>query len=125
MTDIEHSHVFPRTHEDRAAVQASRLEGEVIQDYLGDMMNYKSFMDESSKAQELMDQMVEKDRAEVFSSWQEVVDRFGPGARLTKAGCLVKTKEDGAVKARLIFDGRRSGVNGVIVCRERVNLPSI
>ena len=125
MTHIEHSNVFPQTHEDTAAVEASRLEGEVLQDYMEDIVNYKSFLDESSKAQELLDHMVEKDRAEVFTTWQEVVERFGQGARLTKAGCLVKTKEDGAVKARLIFDGRRSGVNGLIVCRERVNLPRI
>ena len=49
---------------------------------------------------------------------------FGPSARLTKAGCA-KQREDGSVKARLIFDGRRSGINGMIVRRERVNLPRI
>lgn len=46
-------------------------------------------------------------------------------ARLTKIGCIVKEKEDGSVKSRLIFDGRRSGVNGLIVCREHVTSPRI
>ena len=104
MTNIEHSRVFPQTHEDTAAVEASRLEGEVLQDYMGDCENYRSFMEESTWAQGLLDQMVEKGRAEVFHhSWRSVVDQFGDGSWLTKVGCLVKTKEDGAVKARLIL----------------------
>ena len=40
VTEIEHSGVVPRTFEDTASVEASRLEGVVLQDELGDHCNY-------------------------------------------------------------------------------------
>ena len=40
-------------------------------------------------------------------------------------GCIVKVKEDMTEKVRLVFDGRKPGVNGKIHCRERVTLPRI
>ena len=121
--EIAYTGVFPRTHEDTASVEASRLGGSVLEDHWGDMENYVSFQQEAERAQDLLDQMVEKGRAEIRFSWREVARDFGPSARLTKAGCITKQREDGSVKARLIFDGRRSGINGMIVCRGRVNLP--
>ena len=124
-TDIEHTGVFPRTYEDTSSVEASRLEGVVLQDELGEHSNYKSFNEAGEKAQALLDQMVVDGRAEVVHTWQEVVDRMGQEARLTKMGCIIKVKEDNTEKVRLVFDGRKSGVNGEIHCRERVTLPRI
>ena len=123
--DIDYTKVFPKTDGDTAAVTASRIEGVVLEDHMGDLENYKSFKDSSDKAQLLLDEMVDKGRATVLHTWEEVCNTFGPEAQLTKVGCLVKLKEDGAVKSRLIFDGRRSGVNGRITCRERVTLPRV
>lgn len=124
-SEIEHTGVFPQTFEDTASVEASRLEGTVLHDELGEHSNYKSFTDAGEKAQVLLDQMVDDGRAEVAYSWQEVTEQLGEDARLTKMGCIVKTKEDLTEKVRLVFDGRKSGVNGEIHCRERVTLPRI
>ena len=110
---------------DTAAVEASRVEGIVLEDRIGDLTNYRSFVQEVDKAQPLLDEMLDKGRAQLCRSWEEVVAEVGDKARLTKVGCLVKEKEDGTVKSRLIFDGRRSGVNGLISCRERVTLPRV
>ena len=125
VTEIEHSGVVPRTFEDTASVEASRLEGVVLHDELGDHCNYSSFSEAGPKAQVLLEQMVDEGRAEVVHTWEEVVSRLGPRARLTKMGCMVKIKEDMTEKVRLVFDGRKSGVNGEIHCRERVTLPRI
>ena len=97
----------------------------VLEDRTGDLENYRSFKESSDKAQPLLHEMVEKGRAVVMHAWEEVCNTFGSDAQLTKIGCLVKQKEDGSCKSRLIFDGRRSGVNGRITCRERVTLPRI
>ena len=124
-SEIKQVGVFPSTMEDTAAVEASRVEGIVLEDHLGELTNYRSFVQEVDKAQPLLDEMLDKGRAQLCHSWEEVQTEVGRAARLTKVGCIVKTKEDGTVKSRLIFDGRRSGVNGMIKCRERVTLPRI
>ena len=124
-SDIQYVGVFPSTMGDTAAVEASRVEGIVLEDRIGDLTIYRSFVQEVDKAQPLLDEMLDKGRAQLCRSWEEVVAEVGDKARLTKVGCLVKEKEDGTVKSRLIFDGRRSGVNGLISCRERVTLPRV
>ena len=82
-THIAYTGVFPKTAEDTASVEASRLEGVVLRDELGQQSNYKSFNDAGQKAQDLLDQMVKDGRAEMANSWHEVVDKLGPQARLT------------------------------------------
>ena len=59
------------------------------------------------------------------TSWQEVVAYTGPGASLTKLGCIQKARPDGSTKTRLVVDCRRSGVNGLMVIRQRVVLPRV
>ena len=107
-SDIQYVGVFPSTMGDTAAVEASRVEGIVLEDRIGDLTNYRSFVQEVDKAQPLLDEMLDKGRAQLCRSWEEVVAEVGDKARLTKVGCLVKEKEDGTVKSRLIFDGRPS-----------------
>lgn len=123
--DIDYTGVFPKTEEDTGAVEASRLHGELMHDEKEDAMNYASFTKAGDKAQGLLDQMVSQGRARMVHSWHDVVQQVGPRAQLTKMGCIIKVKEDMSEKVRLIFDGRRSGVNGQIHCRERVTLPRI
>ena len=96
-----------------------------MQDEAEDCVNYGSSVEAGEKAQRLLDEMVEKKRATLAHSWKEVVDLTGSHAQITKMGCIVKQKDDGTEKVRLIFDGRRSGINGLIQCRERVTLPKV
>ncbi|CAJ1365705.1 unnamed protein product [Effrenium voratum] len=123
--EITASGAFPLTEEDTAAVEASRLEGRMMDDMDGAHGNYVSFTEAGEKAQNILDDMVALQRAEEFCSWSEVVKSFGEEARLTKMACIVKQKPSGGEKVRLVVDTRRSGVNGMMKVRERVVLPRI
>ena len=122
---IENTGIFPSAEEDSAAVEASRMEGWLQGDADGSATNYSSYAEAGEPAEELLTQMVEADRTEVFQSWQEVQQRVGSEAKLTRLACITKTKENGEVKYRLVVDCRRSGVNGLSSVRERVILPKM
>ena len=123
--DIDHTGVFPYVAEDTAAVEASRTGGVFMQDLDGSHVNYKSFSEAGEKAQAQLDKLLDQGRAKLYHSWEEVMKDLGHKAQLTKVACLVKTKEDGSEKVRLIIDSRRSGTNGRMTIRERVVLPRI
>ena len=122
---IENTGIFPETEADSAAVEASRLEGWLQGDADGLSTNYSSFAEAGQPAEELLDQMVTAGRTEVYETWEEVQKTFGPEAKLTKLACIVKQKENGELKHRLVVDCRRSGVNGLSSVRERVILPKM
>ena len=123
---IEHTSVFPATDDVSASIKASQTIGILLEDWSGDAMNYSSIYDAGSRAraQAELDRMVETGRADRASSWQEVVALVGPEAKLTQLACVEKVK-DGKLKARLIVDVRRSGVNGRMNLLERICLPRI
>ena len=122
---IENTGVFPATQTVSAAIEESRIHGMLATDVDGTATNYSSFQESVAQAQELMDQLVQTGRADKFETWQEVVETFGEQAKLTRLACLVKTKETGETKYRLVVDSRRSGVNGLMTVKERVILPKI
>ena len=122
---IEPSGAFPLVDSDTAAIEASRTEGVIMNDELGTHTNYVSFNEASEKGQAILDEMVQQGRAVCYYSWADVVARLGDAARLTKLGCLVKQRDDGSEKVRIIVDSRRSGVNGLMTIRERVVLPRV
>lgn len=103
--DIHNSGIFPATDEVSAAIEASRVQGRLIEDSDGSD--------------------VREGRSEVFETWEAVKSRFGQEAKLTKLACIVKVKESGETKYRLVVDSRRSGVNGLMTVKERVILPKI
>ena len=121
---ITNTGIFPATDADSGAVEASRLEGQLLVDTDGSAVNYRSFEEAGGNAQDLLDQMVAAGRSEVFDTWDQVVEAVG-AARLTKMACIVKAKETGELKYRLVVDSRRSGVNGLMEVRERVILPRV
>ena len=123
--DITPSGAFPLVDGDTAAVEASRAEGVMMQDDVGDHANYVSFNEAAEKGQAILDEMVELGRAVCYYSWNNVVQQLGSAVRLTKLGCIVKLRSDGTEKVRIIVDSRRSGVNGMMKIRERVVLPRI
>ena len=124
-SEIDYTGIFPYVAEDTAAVEASRAEGVFMQDLDGGHANYKSFSEAGEKAQSQLDKLLEQQRAKLYHSWADVVADLGADAQLTKVACLIKTKEDGTEKVRLIIDSRRSGTNGKMTIRERVVLPRI
>ena len=122
---VENTGIFPATQTVSAAIEESRIHGLLATDVDGTATNYSSFQESMVHAQDLMDQLVQTGRADKFETWQEVVDTFGEQAKLTRLACLVKTKETGEIKYRLVVDSRRSGVNGLMDVKERVILPKI
>ena len=47
---IQHTNIFPKTQTDSAAVEASRLEGHLVGDEEGSIINYKSFLEAGEKS---------------------------------------------------------------------------
>eukprot|EP00439_Symbiodinium_sp_Y106_P080976 s652_g19.t2 len=58
----------------------------------------------------------------VKMSLEEAVRRYGAGA-VSKLGLILKTKDDGTLKRRIIIDLRRSGGNSKSALPERLTLP--
>ena len=85
----------------------------------GTIVNYTSFEEAGEKAQELLDKLNQAGRSEVFDSWEAVCQAVGSDAKVTRLACIVKIKENGETKYRLVVDSRRSGVNGLMTVRER------
>ena len=87
--------------------------------------NYRSADDDSATATTLLERMVDQGWAEAHSHWDEVTRSLGDGVVLNKLALLSKTKSDGTVKHRLVWDLRRSGVNLAVKQGERVVLPRL
>ena len=123
--EIKNNGIFPATGVDSAAVEASRRDGLLQDDIDGAMTNYSSFEEAGEPAEELLRQMELANRADVVETWQQVEELTGGGAKLTRLACIVKLKENGEYKYRLVVDCRRSGVNGQSKVHERVILPKM
>ena len=65
------------------------------------------------KAQELLGKLHAEGRSDVLDSWEEVCPMVGKSAKLTRMACVVKQKDSGEIKYRLVIDSCRSGVNGL------------
>ena len=121
---IVNNGIFPETDSVSASIKASQALGILLEDWDGSAKNYKSFKEAGAKGQAELDRLVECGRATKVTSWSEVVQQVGEGAKLTKLACIIKQKE-GAEKVRLVVDMRRSGINGLMMLRERVILPRV
>ena len=69
--------------------------------------------------------MVEQDWADSYSQWDDVTQALGEGVVLNKLALVSKTKSDGSVKHRLVWDLRRSGANLAVKQGERIVLPRL
>ena len=98
---IVNNGIFPETDSVSASIKASQALGILLEDWDGSAKNYKSY-------------------EEVGANGQAELDRL----KLTKLACIIKQKKS-AEKVRLVVDMRRSGVNGLMMLRERVILPRV
>lgn len=87
--------------------------------------NYRSADEDTTTATSLLERMVDQDRAESYSEWDDVTRALGEGVVLNKLALLFKTKSDGSVKHRLAWDLRRGGVHLAVKQGERVVLPRL
>ena len=87
--------------------------------------NYVSFYVEDGKlARDEVNRIACRGFVETFGTWDEVLLRW-PNAVASKVALVVKTRDDGSTKVRMIIDLRRSGGNGGVVLPERVVLPRL
>ena len=86
--------------------------------------NYKSFEEARQYAQPELERIIKEGYATRLGKWRKVLGKFGKVA-VSKLACIIKVKKEGSVKARLVIDLRRSGVNHCAVVRERVVLPRL
>ena len=87
--------------------------------------NYKSFHDAGEHAQSEVERIVNSGFAQEFNNWKEATAELGTDTVVNRLGCVVKTKANGDIKARLVTDLRRSGGNGRCKIRERIVLPRV
>jgi len=88
--------------------------------------NYRSAEDEPELTCSLLDDMVDKQWADKFSTWPQVERALGTEEIVMNRLALIsKMKPDGSMKHRLVWDLRRSGVNLAILQGERVVLPRL
>ena len=87
--------------------------------------NYRSADEDTPTATSLLERTVDQDWADSYPQRDEVTRALGEGVVLNKLALLSKTKGDGSVKHRLVWDLRRSGVNLAVKQGERVVLPRL
>ena len=87
-----------------------------------DIGNYVSVREQEEDAKIEIDRLI--DRGYAVKARKGEVERAGfKGTTISKLGLIVKTKEGGAKKRRIIIDLRRSGGNRKAVLPERLILP--
>ena len=102
-------------------MRASDLKGWHCEDHRNDA----SFYTDSSKiAADEITRIEHKGFIETFTEWKQVTERW-PNAVASKVAVLLKTREDGTTKVRLIIDLGRSGGNGGVELPKRVVLPRL
>ena len=86
--------------------------------------NYKSVEEEPALAAAEVDRLIAKGYAMHYKDWGEATKKYGK-VLVSKLALIVKTREDGSIKARLVLDLRRSKYNSFVSCKERVVLPRL
>ena len=83
--------------------------------------NYTSIYDNWEDAKIELDRYVAAGYGRVVPG-QTVIEHYGDGS-ISKMAIILKTKEDGSVKRRIIVDLRRSGANSRSKAPQRMVLP--
>ena len=118
--DIEASGVFPTTE----AKGSTHDELWRHWAHLEPRANYASVDDHKQLVREEIDRLRRAGFVTVYPSWAAVREKFG-NVVVSKMAALVKEREDGTKKLRLIIDMRRSHVNAHARVHERIVLPRI
>lgn len=87
------------------------------------MSNYKSFTDEPEHARAELGRLVSEGLAVVLPT--NKASALHQRGTVSKLALLVKPKEDGSVKSRIIIDLLRSGGNARCKVPERIVLPRV
>ena len=122
LEEIPFGGVFPRVQEGFEGSKEEHMDS--LRSLKGADDNYMSYNENMKAGEELFAKEIEKGFAEWSKDRKCLEDKYGkliPSAM----GLILKEKQDGAVKAGLVHDLRRSEVNKRIKYQERLVLPRI
>ena len=111
--------IFPQTE----AKDNETVEPTVEFESIKGLLNYKSVQEQPVEAKIEIDRNIRRGFV-VRLSWKEVEERFETGT-CSRMALLLKQKQDGSVKRRIILDMRRSGGNSRAKVDERIILPRL
>ena len=111
--------IFPPAEE----VEGDHDPGPELVSQLG-LENYSSMEEHREEALKELKRYEEKEFARVVSA-EELVQRFPSHGTISRLALILKAKDDGSVKSRIILDLRRSGGNSRCKVPERVTLPRV
>jgi uncharacterized protein YaaR (DUF327 family) len=86
--------------------------------------NYASVAEHSGAVQAELDRLTRCKFMTKVDSWRDLMKQFS-NVVVNKMACIVKLKDDGSVKLRLITDMLRSEVNKFVKLSERIVLPRL
>ena len=116
--NIPYCNIFPMTEDEEGELESMPdMEAQLGAE------NYKSFVEEPEHAHAEVQRYLEKGFC-IELDEEELRQQF-PVGTVSKLALIIKTKEDGTVKRRVIIDLLRSGGNGRCRIRERIVLPRI
>ena len=111
--------VFPEVGDEGERADSTVTEFREVQG----MLNYTSVTTQQGEASIELDRYVEKGFAK-RRSWKEVEAKYGAGT-CSKMALILKEKEDGSTKRRLVIDLKRSQGNARCKVNERIILPRL
>ena len=118
--------IFPPNVDEEADHRQGALMPEELQDVesqlaMGDILNYKSVEEDKAEAKVELDRYHHAGYTRYYTE-NEVKERFSSGT-ISKLGLIIKVKESGVKKRRVILDLRRSGGNAKATLPEKLILP--
>ena len=111
--------IFPKIEEERGDQAAP----DVQEAFMSGFKNYSSFYDDYEGAKKVARSATSAGHG-IEVEWSKAMEK-DPHGSISKMALIVKSKQDGTVKRRIIMDVRRSGANSKSVCLERIILPRI
>ena len=118
--DVECCGVFPRAEPKGAAHQDIWKFWAQVEP----TANYSSVKDNEQLVRAEIDRLERKGFVTRYPDWNAVIRRFGQVV-VSKMAAVVKRREDGSTKLRIIIDMLRSHVNELVRLHERLVLPRI
>jgi hypothetical protein len=112
--------VFPKVETSVGAAQ----ELQQLYAQAGNFVNYTSVTDNKDKVRAELERLTQLGFVSRHASLLELRQDL-PEFVVNKMACVLKEKDDGSVKLRLITDMRRSGVNAHVKLHERIVLPRL
>ena len=118
--EIEACGVFPKVE----STAEANTELHKFYARVGGRPNYKSAEENAGLVKKELERLHAEGYIKDYGTWDQVRALFGD-VIISRLAAIIKTKEDGTIKVRLIVDMLRSHVNAFVKLHERVVLPRL